>query len=91
MTDYGKLFASKVQSKLKEKIIGNIFVTVTKEDALHIQITRDGRDTQIQTYINNLSEKMLNGYSTDYAVYEIMKQYKEHVMKIMEKRYFYGN
>ena len=91
MTDYGKLFASKVQSKLKEKIIGNIFVTVTKEDTLYIQITRDGRDTQMQTYINNLSEKMLNGYSTDYAVYEIMKQYREHVTKIMEKRYFYGN
>lgn len=79
MTQYGYHFSMMLYAKLKERIYGHIYVKQTYEDQLYIQITRrDGLNFEV--YIENLSEKMLNGYTTDYAVYEIVEKLKKYVM-----------
>ena len=79
MTQYGYDFSMALYAKLKERIYGRIYVKVTDDDELYIQITRrDGLDFEV--YINRFSEKMLNGYTTDYATYEAIEKLKKYVM-----------
>lgn len=78
MMDYEYLFATTLHAKLKEKIIGKIYVAVTRENALLVKIESFGNLTY-STTINNFSDKILNGYSTDYAAYEIVNQYRKFV------------
>lgn len=86
--DYKKLFAMNLQQKLKTKIIGKIFVKVIQDDKLYVQIERDAGQT-FKLFLDNFSERILNGWSTDYAVYEVMSEYRKFVIGIMEERYFY--
>lgn len=65
MTQYGYDFSMALYAKLKERIYGHIYVKVTDDDEL---------------YINRFSEKMLNGYTTDYATYEVIEKLKKYVM-----------
>ena len=65
MTQYGYDFSMALYAKLKERIYGRIYVKVTDDDEL---------------YINRFSEKMLNGYTTDYATYEVIEKLKKYVM-----------
>lgn len=77
MRDYEYIFSIALQSKLKEAINASIFVNVFK-DQLTVQIkTRFGLD--YDTAINNFSEKILNGYSSDYAAYQIVKEYRSYI------------
>lgn len=79
MADYEYLFANILHAKLKEKIIGKIFVAVTRENALLVKIESFG-GLSFSTTIENFSDKILNGYSTEYATYEIVGQYKKFVI-----------
>ena len=65
MTQYGYDFSMALYAKLKERIYGHIYVKVTDDDEL---------------YINRFSEKMLNGYTTDYAAYKVIEKLKKYVM-----------
>lgn len=77
MREYEYIFAIALQSKLKEKINASIYVNVFK-DQLIVQIkTRLGLN--YETGIENFSEKILNGYSTDYAAYQIVKEYRSYI------------
>lgn len=78
MMDYEYLFATTLHAKLKEKIIGKIYVAVTRENALLVKIESFG-GLSYSTAIDNFSDKILNGYSTDYAAYEIVNQYRKFV------------
>lgn len=78
MMDYKYLFATTLHAKLKEKIIGKIYVAVTRENALLVKIESFG-GLSYSTTIDNFSDKILNGYSTDYAAYEIVSQYRKFV------------
>ena len=80
MRDYEYLFAKTLHQKLKEKIIGRIFVKVNNNDELYVEIESFG-DFTFRTSIDNFSDRILNGLSTDYVVYDIVKQYKSFVMK----------
>ena len=91
MEEYKKVFASNLQSNLKPRIKGKIFVTVTRTDGVYIQITKQEDSIEFTTHINNLSDRLLNGYSVSYAVYEVMTQYKDYIKKIIEERYFYND
>lgn len=79
MTEYGFIFSTILHEKLKEKINGRVFVRVVSEDKLLVVINSYG-DIEFKVFINDFSEKVLYGLSTDYAVYEIMKQYRRFVM-----------
>jgi hypothetical protein len=80
MTDYGYLFATSLHTKLKEKITGKIFVIATKEeDALFVKIESYG-DITYKYYLDNFSDRILNGLSSDYVAYEVVKDFKGFIL-----------
>lgn len=90
MDEYKKVFATNLQNNLKRNIKGKVFVSVVKYDGVYVQITaEDG--VVFKTHIQKLSDKLLNGYSINYAVYEITSQYREYIKKIVDERYFYND
>ena len=76
--DYGKLFAINLHGKLKEKIIGKIFVVVNQWDKLVIEIESFG-GIEYRIVYDNFSSRILNGWTSDYAVYEIVREYKKFI------------
>ena len=54
MTDYGYLFSMNLHAKLKEKIVGRIFVNVTYEDELHVKIESFG-DLKYEWFVSNFA------------------------------------
>ena len=84
MTDYEYLFSMNLQAKLKEKIQGAIYVKVNvkvnENDSLVIKITRRDENNFDMSF-TDFSNKFLNGFSTDYAAYEVTKKYQKFVMK----------
>lgn len=69
MTDYGYVFSKALHEKLKCKIYAGVYVRTTEDDTLEIIIARNNEDLVFKMIIDNFSNKMLNGYSTDYAAY----------------------
>lgn len=76
MTDYEYLFSMNLQAKLKEKIQGAIYVKVNENDSLVIKITRRDENNFDMSF-TDFSNKFLNGFSTDYAAYEVQKKISE--------------
>lgn len=73
------VFRRTLHKKLKNKIIGKIFCRVIGDD-LFIHISRrDGTDFRM--FITNLSDRIWSGYSTDDAMYEVLKNYKQYVVR----------
>ena len=89
MVDYEQLFAMELQKRLKNQIVGRIYVEVNRHDQLFVKIVRDDDVDKFELHLDNFSERMLNGWSTAYASYEVIQKYREFVMDIMEKKYFY--
>lgn len=84
MTDYAYIFSKALHEKLKEKVYAGVFVKGTDDDKLEITIARKSEDLVFTMYIDNLGQKMLYGYSTEYAAYEILEKYK----RFIHNRYF---
>lgn len=84
MKDYEYLFATTLQQRLKEKIVGKIFIKVTLHDELFIKIDTLG-GLEYKLFINDFSNKILNGWTTEYAAYEVITQYK----RFINERYFF--
>ena len=78
MADYEYIFSTLLHKKLKEKIVGHIYVTV-RNDILITEIDTIG-GIKIDISINDFANKLVNGYSTDYAAYEIAKEYKKKIL-----------
>lgn len=77
MREYEYIFAIALQSKLKEKIDASIYVNVFRDQlTVHIK-TRLG--LEYETGIDNFSEKIRNGYSSEYAAYQIVKEYRSYI------------
>ena len=89
MVDYEQLFAMELQKRLKNQIVGRIYVEVNRHDQLFVKIVRDDDMDKFELHLDNFSERMLNGWSTAYASYEVIQKYREFIMDIMEKKYFY--
>lgn len=83
MMDYEYLFSMNLHQKLRERVIGKVYCEVNEENELYIKIKSLG-DLKFSMTINNFSERILNGYSTEYAVYEIMSKYE----RFVHNRYF---
>lgn len=83
MMDYEYLFSMNLHQKLRERVIGKVYCKVNEENELYIKIESLG-DLKFSMTIDNFSERILNGYSTEYAVYEIMSEYERFVYN----RYF---
>lgn len=78
MADYEYIFSTLLHKKLKEKIVGHIYVAV-RNDILITEIDTIG-GIKIDISINDFANKLVNGYSTDYVAYEIAKEYKKKIL-----------
>lgn len=80
MLDYEYLFSTALSSKLKERIQGRIYVEVIWDDVLIVKIKRqDGNNFKYR--FENFSKRVLNGFTTDYAAYEVENEYRRFVLK----------
>ena len=61
MRDYEYLFATTLHEKLKEKIVGGIFVNVTPDDVLHITIKNGDVIYILQNSMNLLIKSVTVG------------------------------
>lgn len=86
--EYEQLFSMAVQQKLKKRIIAKIFVKVTWNDELLVIIERED-ELKFKLSIGNITEKIVNGLTSDYMAYQIFKQYREFLIERMENKYFY--
>ncbi len=80
MADYGYVFSVALQKRLKEKIYAGIFVKSTENDCISIVIARKSDNVVFKTQIDNFSQKILYGYSTEYAAYEVLAKYRSFIM-----------
>ena len=79
MLDYEYLFTTNLHSKLKENIKGGIFAKVNENDSLVVEIKRkDGNNFGVS--FTDFSNRVIKGFTTEYAAYEVMKKYKKFVM-----------
>lgn len=83
MKDYEYLFAMNLHTRLKERIEGKVFVKVKENDNLYVKIESFG-DLRYEVELLNFSERVINGLTSEYITYEIVKQYKRFVLE----RYF---
>ena len=89
MNEYEQNFTTILHQKLKTKIKGKIYTEVNWHDEIYVKVINMD-DIKYEHRITNFSERFLNGWSTDYAAYEIVKDYKRFIFEEMEKKYFYN-
>ena len=89
--ELNELFTMGLQQKLKRKVIGKVFVKVTRNDKLLVKIERDDSDGKLEfkMFVDNFSERIVNGWTTDYASYEVLNEYRQFLIEIMNEKYFY--
>lgn len=73
------LFTTKLHEKLKEVIIGSVFVRVVYGDKLYIKIESLG-GIVFSLYIEDFSPKIRNGLTTDDVAHEVVSKYKKYVL-----------
>ena len=74
------LFSNHLYEKLKGVIKGGIFVKVNENDSLVVEIKRkDGNNFGVS--FTDFSNRILNGFTTEYAVYEVTRKYRKYVME----------
>ena len=79
MTDYGYVFSTNLHAKLKEKVVGKVFVRLNYNDELYIKIESFG-GLKYETRFVNFSERLVNGVSTDYIAYQVIEGYKQTII-----------
>lgn len=77
-----RVFSKNLAEKLVEKIYGKVVVKIFK-DEVHVYI-QCWTDIDCEIVLENFTDRVLNGWSTDYAAYEVLEQYHRAVIK----RYF---
>lgn len=77
------LFSTVVHAKLKQRIKGKIFCRVYG-DTLKITIESIG-GVSYTMEIDDFAEKVINGYTADYAAHEVVNGFKKH----LQETFFY--
>lgn len=85
MADYEYLIAMNLHAKLKEKIVGKIYVTVS-DDKLYARIDSFENLTW-DLSIPNFSQMVLNGFSTERIAEDIATKFKKYVIKKTVNKY----
>lgn len=83
MTDYEYVFSTALHQKLRERIVGKIFVKVTRNDDLFVKIESYGGLTY-KFVRDNFSDSIVNGLTTDFLAYEVEREFK----KFVHNKYF---
>ncbi len=79
MLDYEKIFTSNLHSKLKKKINGSVYCEVNQRNELYVRIRSSG-DVFFEKRLDNFSDRLVSGYSTEYAMYDVISEYKKCVI-----------
>lgn len=80
MLDYEYLFSNNLYERLKKTIKGGIFVKINDNDNLVVKIKRkDGNNFDVS--FTDFSNRILNGFTTEYAAYEVTKKYQRFVIQ----------
>lgn len=80
VNNYKGIFSKNLHQKLKEKIVGKIYVRILDDDRLCVRI--DGyAGLSFGYYYENISDQILHGLTTDYMVYVITQAYKKDVIR----------
>lgn len=81
MVDYVQVFAKNLREKIHLKVWHErIFIARTYDDELFVRIALSGGPT-FETSIPDISNKIVNGYTTDYAAYEILQELRRFIIK----------
>ena len=87
MKEYEFIFSNNLKNKLIGEVKGGVKTWIVHDD-LYISILMSKYDMQFEHVIPRISERILNGYTTDYAVYEIIKEYKDYLFKAVKETFF---
>lgn len=79
MLEYEYLFSIELQRKLREKIVGNIFVKVVPDNKLVVSIRLEYENINFVWTKEDFSTSIIHGYCTEYACYEILSSYKRFI------------
>lgn len=80
MQDYEYLFSTELHKRLKEKVKGKVWVKIY-HDELHVNIIPDENGELYEFVMTDIASRILNGLSTSYIVYDILKDYRNYVNK----------
>ena len=80
MQDYEYLFSTELHKRLKEKVKGKVWVKIY-HDELHVNIIPDKNGELYELVMTDMAYRILNGLSTSYIVYDILKDYRNYVNK----------
>lgn len=89
MREYEYYFAMTLHTRLKPRIKGKIYVKVDW-DILYVEITTLD-DLVYEWTKDNFSDAFLNGYTTEYAAYEIEKDFKRFIADEVFNKYFWND
>mgnify|MGYP006968139813 CR=1 FL=1 len=78
---YEHVFSMNLHEKLKQKIVAWIFCEINSENQLHVVIRTKQGGFRYESCIDDISEKIVNGYSTDYAAYEIIRDFRKYITR----------
>ena len=81
MAEYEYLFAMAVQSKIKNRVKANVYVTILPSDELFVKIYKEG-DFEFKTYRKHITEEINNGLSSDFIAYLIARDFKKFIMNM---------
>lgn len=79
MTEYEYLYCRRLHSKLKTRIIANIFCNIMN-DKLKIRIVRDNGKFDFDFDVDDISNKICKGYSSDKIVEDCYTAYKKTIL-----------
>ena len=83
MQEYEYVAVKALHEKLKEKIDASIFVTIAKDGALFVRITKN--DVRYVRYFNDITYELLSGSFAEKFCDAIVKDFK----RVVLSKYFY--
>lgn len=85
MAEYEFIFANRLRYKIIDQINGCVKTWVT-DNTLHVGIRLQEYNIQFEYTLPNFSDCVLHNLTTDYVVYEVIREYKTYLHeKIREK------
>lgn len=84
--DWKYVLTRKLAERLREKINGGIYLKITPDDRLRVEITKKEDNIYfVETFGENLSIYAMAGESFDGLVVQVFKRYRRYVLS----RFFY--
>lgn len=77
MQELNRVFSLALREKLIEKVVGKVSVRI-QNDSISVWIDCY-TDIRFRYRIDNFADKIYNGYTTDYATYEVLQAYKKYL------------